>query len=305
GSITVISVQNGVAVVNDNGTPNDPTDDTIDYTPNLGFNSFDHIVYEICDVDGDCDQATITVDVGECLLVGTNDCDGDGLTNDDEANLGSDPTDGCDPNPGAIATADCDNDGLTSDDEALAGTDPGDADTDDDGFDDGNEVANVTDPLNPCDPDINALGSNDCDNDGLDNDGETLAGTDNTNPDTDGDGVNDGTEVNGGSNPLNACDPNINALGSIDCDNDGLDNDGETLAGTDNTNPDTDNDGVNDGDEVNGGSDPLDACDPNINALGSNDCDNDGLDNEGEILAGTDNTNPDTDNDGFSDGDEV
>ncbi|WP_181368979.1 Ig-like domain-containing protein [Flavobacterium pallidum] len=32
---------NGTATVNNNGTPNDPTDDTIDYTPNANFNGSD------------------------------------------------------------------------------------------------------------------------------------------------------------------------------------------------------------------------------------------------------------------------
>ena len=54
---------NGIATVDNNGTPNDPTDDTIDYTPNNGFAGTDQIVYQICDSNGDCDQATITINV--------------------------------------------------------------------------------------------------------------------------------------------------------------------------------------------------------------------------------------------------
>ncbi|MCB9297804.1 MAG: hypothetical protein H6559_32440 [Lewinellaceae bacterium] len=62
--ITIISYPiNGTGTVNDNGTPNDPTDDTIDYTPNPDFNGNDIIVYEICDSNGDCDQAFITITV--------------------------------------------------------------------------------------------------------------------------------------------------------------------------------------------------------------------------------------------------
>ncbi|MFN0032869.1 MAG: Ig-like domain-containing protein, partial [Flavobacteriales bacterium] len=127
----------------------------------------------------------------------------------------------------------------------------------------------------------------DCDNDGLDNDGETTAGTDNNDPDTDDDGVNDGDEVNGGSDPLNPCDPDINALGTNDCDNDGLDNDGETTAGTDNNNPDTDGDGVNDGDEVLGGSDPLNPCDPSGNGTASCDLDDAETTDEDTPINGT------------------
>ena len=64
GPITIVTPPtNGTATVNDGGTPNDPTDDTIDYTPDPNYNGPDQIVYEICDVDGDCDQATINVTV--------------------------------------------------------------------------------------------------------------------------------------------------------------------------------------------------------------------------------------------------
>ena len=54
---------NGVASVNDNGTPNDPSDDYLVYTPNLNFNGTDQITYQICDADNDCDQAVVTITV--------------------------------------------------------------------------------------------------------------------------------------------------------------------------------------------------------------------------------------------------
>jgi len=53
----------GSAVVNDGGTPSDPTDDTIEYTPDSGFYGFDEFAYEICDADDDCDTAFVDVDV--------------------------------------------------------------------------------------------------------------------------------------------------------------------------------------------------------------------------------------------------
>ncbi|WP_299064829.1 Ig-like domain-containing protein, partial [uncultured Polaribacter sp.] len=49
--------------VNNGGTPNDPTDDTIDYTPNANYNGPDSITYQICDADGDCDTATVVLTV--------------------------------------------------------------------------------------------------------------------------------------------------------------------------------------------------------------------------------------------------
>ncbi|MCR9103259.1 MAG: thrombospondin type 3 repeat-containing protein [bacterium] len=140
----------------------------------------------------------------------------------------------------AGTTCDTDGDGLT-DGEEIAGpdgipgtgdeTDPNNPDTDGDGLDDGEEVTGVdnpatplvsggmSDPLDPCDPDPLAVGTNDCDEDGLTNDEEVTAGTDPLNPDTDGDGLDDGEEVTGVDNPatplvpggmsdpLDPCDP--------------------------------------------------------------------------------------------------
>ena len=53
----------GAATVNDNGTANDPTDDTVDYTPDPGYHGTDTFVYKICDANGDCDTATVTVTI--------------------------------------------------------------------------------------------------------------------------------------------------------------------------------------------------------------------------------------------------
>ena len=52
----------------------------------------------------------------------------------------------------ALSEGDPDGDGLSNDDEAALGTDPGNTDTDGDGISDGREVANLTDPLDPNDP---------------------------------------------------------------------------------------------------------------------------------------------------------
>ena len=141
------------------------------------------------------------------------------------------------------------------------------------------------------------------------------------NPDSDGDGVIDGTEVADGTNPTAPCDlliasqtvvPNA-AWGLLDCDTDGLTNDEEITAGTDPLNPDSDGDGVIDGTEVADGTNPTEPCDlliasqtvvPNA-AWGLLDCDTDGLTNDEEITAGTDPLNPDSDGDGVIDGTEV
>ncbi len=69
------------------------------------------------------------------------DQDNDGLTNEEEAQLGSDPQ-----NP------DSDADGLTDLEERALGTDPSDSDSDDDGFSDQEESQRGFDPNNPLSP---------------------------------------------------------------------------------------------------------------------------------------------------------
>ena len=70
------------------------------------------------------------------------DTDGDGLSDAEEAELGTDPEE-----------ADSDDDGLTDGEEIDLGTDPLDEDTDSDGMSDGDEVEIGTDPLDDGDGD--------------------------------------------------------------------------------------------------------------------------------------------------------
>ncbi len=109
---------------------------------------------------------------------------------------------------------DSDDDGLLDSFELANGTDPNRADTDSDGIPDGWEFDHGLDPLDPADAVL------DFDDDGLNNFAEYL---NDTNPsgadedhdgvsdgyDTDGDGVDDGTEVENGSDPNDPLDLGI------------------------------------------------------------------------------------------------
>jgi len=126
----------------------------------------------------------------------------------------------------------------------------------------------------------------DTDNDGLTDADESLIGTDPSNPDTDGDAIDDGAEVNDyGTSPL-----------LEDSDVDGIGDYAELdVYGTDPVAFDSDGDGVGDGAEVNATlTDPLD-----------DDTDDDGLNDGDEGSLGTDPLGPDTDLDGVNDGTEV
>ena len=217
-----------------------------------------------------------------------NDTDGDGLSDGDEVNLY-----GTHPNQ-----IDTDSDGLSDYEELnVYSTDPLDDDTDGDGLDDGEEVLssdewiycadengfcdfegtkNVRygidetwnyqiktdgtdctnevfgDPVPGTTKECYYLNSDgygtdpnleDTDGDGLD-DGDEINqhGTDPTNTDSDGDSIEDGTEVN-----TYFTDP-----ANTDSDEDGLDDGDEiNIYFTNATNKDTDGDGLEDGNEVN------------------------------------------------------
>ncbi|MCL6296567.1 Ig-like domain-containing protein, partial [Jejuia spongiicola] len=61
--VTPISVSVGTAVLNNGGTGNDPTDDTIDFTPALNYNGLVVINYTITDSNGDTSQASVIFNV--------------------------------------------------------------------------------------------------------------------------------------------------------------------------------------------------------------------------------------------------
>jgi outer membrane protein OmpA-like peptidoglycan-associated protein len=153
-------------------------------------------------------------------------------------------------------------------------------------------------------------GTSDDDMDGLMKKEEKLLGTDPKNPDTDGDALKDGEEVNKyKTNPLKA-DTDVDGLTDgdevvkyktdplkADTDGDGLNDKDELMQyKTDPLKADTDGDGLNDADEINKyKTDPLKA-----------DTDGDGLNDGQEINKyKTDPLKADTDLDGLKDGEEV
>ena len=235
-------------------------------------------------------------------------------------------TDGTDPlDPSDDQGGDLDGDGLDNDVEIALGTDPTNPDTDGDGLSDGVEAG--VDGLDPLSPDSDGDGL--CDGSGEPSGADCVGGnkgedqnndgivdsteTDPTNDDTDNDLLGDGEEVlEHSTDPLDAdtddggrtdgqevntdgTDPLDGSDDLDDTDGDGLSDPAEVVLGTDPNNPDTDGDGLNDGEEVEGyGTDPLDA-----------DTDDDGLEDGAEATNGTDPLNADTDDDGLSDGEEV
>lgn len=127
----------------------------------------------------------------------------------------------------------------------------------------------------------------DSDEDGLPDFVENQIGTDINNEDTDSDGLTDYQEYYIlGTDPL-VYDSVTEGVSDADadCDEDGLSNIREFKLGTKPFNPDTDNDGLIDGDEVNiYGTDPL-----------KYDTDDDGISDGDEVALGTDPLSPTTD----------
>lgn len=167
----------------------------------------------------------------QAALSGTGDSDGDGLTNEREAALGTDPL-----------LPDTDGDRLLDREEVETHqTNPLVLDTDNDRLQDGDEVqVHLTDPRNP-----------DMDGDGRVDGDEIAGGSDPRNPDSDGDGLRDGDEIRLDVDPRNP-----------DSDGDGLQDGQENETCPLPRDPDSDDDGITDGSDL----DPCNASNPALTA---------------------------------------
>ncbi len=199
------------------------TDGTLNVTPPAGSTStgFDYTVADE-DGLTDTGSVAITVECSDITDTdgdGLTDCEeSTGIDNPSTVlipNGTSDPLNACDPDLNH-PLCDSDNDGLTNEEEASLGTDPNNPDSDGDGILDGQEVLDGTDPLDDCDHvDGTALPDSDCDGDGLTTSEEDAIGTDSYNADTDGDTIPDGQEVEDGTDPLDPCH-SIGGVPSLD-----------------------------------------------------------------------------------------
>jgi len=199
------------------------------------------------------------------------DDDNDGLTDEEELNLKTDPL-----------KSDTDGDGLSDTMERDKGFNPLSKDTDGDGAND-KQDAFPTNSEEWADQDGDGIGDNsdDTDGDGVSDADEMAQKTDPLRADTDGDGLSDGEEKKLGTNPLLKdtdedgvndnddafpADPNefedtdgdgMGDNADADDDNDGLPDAEEKVLGTKIKVPDSDGDGLTDGEEVERGMSPL------------------------------------------------
>ena len=337
GTLTITNPSNGTINIDENGTPNDPTDDVVTYTPNPDYNGSDSFDYTICNSSGDCSTATVTVDVFP--IVDAND---DSVSTDVgvdavvtwRANDNDIPTTGSitatDPSNGTVVLNDNGTVNNPSDDDITYVPNPGFTGTDSFEYtvcdSNGNcSTATITVIVSPSGIDL------DSDNDGIVDSFEDLnADNDNdpsTNPtDTDGDSIPDYLDIDSDNDGIPDNVEAQPALGYIppsmaDANGNGLDDAYEIDGNVGLIPVDSDNDGipdyVDDDSDDDNVPDAIEGHDQNhdgiadVELIGS-DKDNDGLDDafEGETVIDVDVNDeiddpslalPDTDSDGILD----
>jgi len=182
GTLTTTNPTNGTVLINDGGTPNDPSDDEVTYTPDPSFVGNDSFTYTICDNLGNCSTAIVTVIVTDAIDL---DSDDDGIVDSfEDLNLDSDNDPSTDP-------TDSDNDGIP---------DYLDIDSDDDGIPDNVEAQTTSGYIAPTGIDANSNGLDDAYEAGgniglfpVDTDVDSLP--DYLDDDSDNDGVPDNIEA--------------------------------------------------------------------------------------------------------------
>lgn len=222
GSLTVTQPTNGVVSINNGGTPNNPSDDVLTYTPNDDFVGDDTFEYTICDGIGNCDTAIVTItvladgDKDNVPDITDLDDDNDGILDSDECVTGDCDEDGDDiPNR---LDLDSDNDGIPDNIEAQATNSyiaPSDVYTDNNlnGVRDEYDSALSGTSLIPVDSD----GDNTPDFLDLDSDNDSffdIEETSNASKDTDNDGKTNGVlGENGWDNTIETADNFIDVNG--------------------------------------------------------------------------------------------
>lgn len=208
GTLTVTNPANGVVTINTNGTPSNPSDDSVTYSPNSNFIGTDTFTYTICDNLANCSTGTVSVIVTPAGVVNL-DSDNDGILDSfEDLNLDGD-------NNPATNPTDTDGDGIP---------DYLDIDSDDDGIPDNVEAQTTLGYIPPSGLDLNNNGVDDSyeqnGNLGLipvDTDGDGLP--DYVDEDSDNDGVSDRIE---GHDHNHDGIPDVVFIG-VDSDGDGLD----------------------------------------------------------------------------------
>jgi len=208
GTFSVTQPSNGTIIVDDNGTPNDPTDDVVIYTPNPGYIGTDSYTYTVCDNLGNCDTAIVTILVSPPMVTDI-DSDNDGIIDSfEDLNLDGD-------NDPATNPTDSDGDGFP---------DYLDIDADNDGIPDNLEAQTTADYIAPSGIDANNNGLDDAyETNGdlglfpIDTDGDSLP--DYLDEDSDNDNVPDNIEAHDYNQDGI---PDVVFIGS-DKDDDGLD----------------------------------------------------------------------------------
>lgn len=276
GTLTTTNPTNGTVIINDNGTPNDPSDDDVFYTPNVDFIGTDTFTYTICDSVGNCSTATVTILVTDAVDLDT---DNDGILDSfEDLNLDND-------NDPATDSTDSDGDGFA---------DYLDIDSDDDGIPDNVEAQTTADYIPPSGVDANANGLDDAyEGSGIlglfpiDTDGDNLP--DYLDEDSDNDNVPDVIEAHDFDHDGI---PDVVFIGS-DKDDDGLDDAFEGVTQIDidindeiddpiNNLPNTDEDNESDYRDTDDDDDGIETIDEDLDGDGdyaNDDSDGDGIPN--------------------------